>query len=55
MELIPDADHTFSTVTSQRALIDVLREHLLRLHERGDASRTSNAIPASHTETARIA
>jgi alpha-beta hydrolase superfamily lysophospholipase len=33
MVLIPDADHTFSTVASQRALIDVLRDHLNRLHE----------------------
>jgi pimeloyl-ACP methyl ester carboxylesterase len=37
MELLPDADHTFSTVASQRALIDLLREHLNGLHEAAPA------------------
>jgi pimeloyl-ACP methyl ester carboxylesterase len=33
MVLIPGADHTFSTVASQRALVRVLREHLDSRHE----------------------
>ena len=32
MAMIPDADHTFSTVSCQRALIETLREHLHSLH-----------------------
>lgn len=54
MVLIPDADHTFSTVRSQRALLAVLREHLNRLHDSGTAARTSTTTPPPHGETAPI-
>jgi pimeloyl-ACP methyl ester carboxylesterase len=33
MELIPNADHTFSTVSCQQELFRVLRDHLHRLHD----------------------
>lgn len=55
MALIPDADHTFSTVASQRALMAVLREHLNRLHETGAAAKMSTTTPPPHGETAPIA
>jgi hypothetical protein len=41
MALIPQADHTFSTVAGQRALMRILREHLDRKHE----PPTSEAAP----------
>jgi alpha-beta hydrolase superfamily lysophospholipase len=53
--LVPNADHTFSTVASQRALFDVLREHLQRRHERGEAARKSSTTRADRGETAPIA
>ncbi len=33
MVMVEDADHTFSTVASQRAVIDVVREHLNKQHQ----------------------
>jgi pimeloyl-ACP methyl ester carboxylesterase len=33
MQLIEEADHTFSTIASQRALLHVVRQHLDRVHE----------------------
>mgnify|MGYP003946478113 CR=1 FL=1 len=53
--LIPEADHTFSTVHSQRALIGVLRDHLVHLHERCEDARPSSTTPAARGETAPIA
>jgi alpha-beta hydrolase superfamily lysophospholipase len=38
MVLIPDADHTFSTVACQGALIGVLRDHLNNLHGQQDTA-----------------
>lgn len=55
MVLVPEADHTFSTVASQRALLAVLREHLNRLHESGAAAKTRATTPPPHGETAPIA
>ena len=53
--LVPNADHTFSTVASQGALMDVLRDHLHRLDGRGDAVRPSSTTQPARGETARIA
>jgi hypothetical protein len=53
--LIPEADHTFSTVHSQRALVRVLRDHLVQLHDRGEHSRSGSTTPAARGETAPIA
>jgi alpha-beta hydrolase superfamily lysophospholipase len=53
--LIPEADHTFSTVAGQRALMDLIREHLLRHEENTAPTRASNAIPSTRGETAPIA
>jgi alpha-beta hydrolase superfamily lysophospholipase len=51
MVLIPDADHTFSTVGCQRALIGVLREHLNNLHGLQDiASYRMIGVPDSPTK-----
>ncbi|HTH80353.1 MAG TPA: alpha/beta fold hydrolase [Ramlibacter sp.] len=48
MVLIPDADHTFSTVACQRALIGVLRDHLNNLHALQDvASYRMIGVPDS--------
>jgi alpha-beta hydrolase superfamily lysophospholipase len=43
MVLVPDADHTFSTAASQRALFDVLRAFLERRHEPAQAQ---GGVPA---------
>jgi alpha-beta hydrolase superfamily lysophospholipase len=53
--LIPDADHTFSTVASQRAWMDLMRSHLLRLNENHAPSKTSATIRPPHGETTSIA
>jgi pimeloyl-ACP methyl ester carboxylesterase len=51
MVLIPDADHTFSTVACQRSLIDVLRGHLDNLHGMHDAaSYRMIGVPESPTK-----
>jgi alpha-beta hydrolase superfamily lysophospholipase len=55
MVLVPQADHTFSTVASQRALLAVVRDHLNRLHETAAAAKMSTTTPAPHGETAPIA
>lgn len=36
MVMVEDADHTFSTVASQRVVIDTVREHLDQLHQASD-------------------
>lgn len=41
MVLVPNADHTFSTVASQQALLGVLRDHLHRLQDREVPSSTT--------------
>jgi alpha-beta hydrolase superfamily lysophospholipase len=55
MRLIPDADHTFSTVSSQRAWIEVMREHLMGLPESAAPTKTNQTTPPPHGETAPIA
>jgi pimeloyl-ACP methyl ester carboxylesterase len=53
--LIPDADHTFSTVASQRAWMDLMRSHLLRPNENHAPSKTTATIRPPHGETTSIA
>lgn len=53
--LVPNADHTFSTVQSQQALVGVLRDHLAHLHEKRDRSWSGNTNQAARGETAPIA
>jgi hypothetical protein len=48
MALVPDADHTFSTVRSQRAVFIRLREFLDRLHEVDRPPALAALLPASH-------
>jgi pimeloyl-ACP methyl ester carboxylesterase len=48
MALIEDSDHTFSTVSSQRAVIDLVRHHLDATHEvQGRASATARVRAAT--------
>lgn len=50
MVLIEEADHTFSTVASQRALIKVVREHLDALHQ--PSVRPAAVVPQGIAKTA---
>lgn len=49
MALIPQADHTFSTVAGQRALLRVLREHLDSKHEPPTAEAALLVRPVATT------
>jgi hypothetical protein len=49
MELIGEADHTFSTMASQRALLRVVREHLDGVHESRAAQPRVAARPVATT------
>ncbi|HUR89956.1 MAG TPA: alpha/beta fold hydrolase [Ramlibacter sp.] len=49
MVLVEHADHTFSTVASQRALLHVLREHLDEIHEPSKAEPSVIAQPVATT------
>lgn len=50
MVLIEEADHTFSTVASQQALIGVVREHLDSLHK--PSMKPANVLPHGIASTA---
>ena len=49
MELVPDADHTFSTVAGQRALTRIVREHLDGLHAQAEPAVSGLAPPVAIT------